>query len=253
MELLPLVRRLWRRRVLLAPGILVAAATLAAFGGTSPVTTRSALASTSVAVDTPKSQLVATAPVGADTLVWRAALLAHLMATETSKMELARRLGLGPNQVVVVDLTLAQPLVPTDTAEAATKVASSVSAPYMLTTFTSPSIPLISIKAVGPDRAEAGRLAQAAVAVLQSQASTDDRTFTSRVITDAGVLRRQPLVVSRVAPVHIKVVPTSSLSAKAIVAPLFVFLAWCTAVLLLPSRVLGRLHAGGRVHPAPTR
>ena len=37
-------------------------------------------------------------------------------------MELARRLGVAPNQVAVVDPTLAQPLVPTDTAEAATKV-----------------------------------------------------------------------------------------------------------------------------------
>ena len=42
MELLPVLRRLWRRRILLAAGILVAVATLVALGGTSPVTTRGA-------------------------------------------------------------------------------------------------------------------------------------------------------------------------------------------------------------------
>ena len=254
MELLPLLRRLWRRRVLLGAGILVAVAALVAFGGTSPVTTRGALASTSVTVDTPRSQLVAAAPAGADTLAWRAVFLAHLMATDTSKMELARRLGVSLNQVAVVDPTLTQPLVPTDTAEAATKVASSASAPYVLTTFPpNTSVPLISIQAAGPDRADAARLAEAAVAVLQSRGSTDDRPFASQVMTNAGVLRRQPLVVSQAAPVRIKVVRISSLSAKAVVVPLFVFLAWCTTVLLLSSRVSGRLHADRRAHPAPTR
>ena len=91
MEFLHLLRRLWRRRILLGAGVLVAAATLVASGGTSPVTAQGGLASTSVALDTPRSQLVAAAPVGADTLAWRASLLAHLMATNASRMELAGR------------------------------------------------------------------------------------------------------------------------------------------------------------------
>ena len=115
--------------------------------------------------------------VGADTLAWRAALLAHLMATKTSRMELARRVGVRSDQVAVVDPTLTLPLVPTDTAEAATKAASGVAAPYVLTVhLPNNAVPLISIETAGPDRSGAQRLAEAAVAVLQSQASTTRST-----------------------------------------------------------------------------
>lgn len=252
MELLHILRRLWRRRILLGAGLLVALATFVALGGTSPITARGALASTSVALDTPKSQLVAAAPAGADTLIWRAILLAQLLATKTSKTQLAGRLRVGPNQVAVVDPALDQPLVPTNTAEAATKVASPVAAPYVLaTSFPNYAVPLISIEAAGPDRAAAGRLAEAAVAVLRSQAPTDGRRFTSQVITNAGVLRRQPFVVSQVAPLRIKLVASSSLPTKAVVAPLFVFLAWCTALLLVPRASI-RLPGGRRARPTAT-
>ena len=153
----------------------------------------------------------------------------------------------------MVDPTLTQPLVPTDTAEAATKAASGVAAPYVLTTFIpNNAVPLISIEAAGPDRAAATRLAEAAVAVLQSQAPTNDRRFTSQVITDAGVLRRQPFVVSQVATVRSKLVTVSSLSTKAIVAPLFVFFVWCIAVLLLP-KASSMFPGGRRARPAATR
>lgn len=250
MELLHLLRGLWRRRILLGAGALVAAAIFVVSGGTRPVTGHGGVASTIVALDTPKSQLAAAAPVGADTLAWRAALLAHLMATKISRMELAARLGVNPDQVAVVDPMLAQPLVPTDTAEAATKVASSAAAPFVLTPFIpNAAVPLIAIGATGPDRAAAGRLAQAAVAVLQSQSQTGDRRFTSQVVTDAGILRRQPFVVSQVTPVQIKPLAISSLSIKAVIAPLFIFLAWCIGVLLL-TRGSSRFRARRRAQPA---
>lgn len=253
MELVPVLQRLWRRRVLLGVGVLVAVATFVASGGTSPVTARGALASTNVGLDTPRSQLVAAAPQGADTLAWRAVLLAHLMATNTSKAALAARLGVSPNQVAVVDPSLIQPIVATDTAEAATKVASSVSAPYVVTVYPpDPSLPLISIRAIGPNRAAAERLAEAEVAVLRSQASTSNRPFRSQVITNADVLRRQPFVVSQVSPLQTKLVAISSLSTKAVVVPLFVLLVWCTAVVLL-RRGSSRFRRGRLAESAATR
>ena len=73
MELLPIFRLIWRRRLLLGAGLVAAIAAMVVFGGKSA--TRSYVAWTQVTLDTPKSQLVAAAPAGGDTLAWRASLL----------------------------------------------------------------------------------------------------------------------------------------------------------------------------------
>src|SRR3954464_12220890 len=78
MELVPVVRLLWRRRLPLAAGLLVAA--VLAFVGGRTSAPSSGVASTRVSLDTPKSMLVDTTPAGATTLAWRAALLPHLGA-----------------------------------------------------------------------------------------------------------------------------------------------------------------------------
>ena len=245
MELLLVLRLLWRRRWLLGAGFIGAGAILVALGGTSPVTAKSSMAWTSVALDTPRSELVDPAPLGADSLAWRASIFAHLMATETSKKKLALRLGVRIDQVAVVDPTLAQPLVQTDTALAATKVALSVAAPYVLIVFlSSDTVPVVSIRAVGPDRDGAGRLAEAAVAVLQAQASTAGPRFRSPVKSGTGLLRRQPFSVEQVAPIRVKLLASTSLRLKPIIASFFVFLVWCTGVLLLP-RISRLLRVGG--------
>ncbi len=214
MEILPTLRAIWPRRLPLAGGILVSLgmilmvlAVLVTLGGRKPVTTPSAVAWTTIALETPQSQLVAVAPPGADTLTWRASLLIHLMASESSVQELARRLGVGRDQVVVVDPALATPMVPTATAQAAAKAASHNAAPYALTVFAGKSIlPLISIEAAAPDRAGAVRLAGAAVAVLESQASPRG-TFSSPIATGGKDFSRQPFMVGQVAPVRVELLP----------------------------------------------
>ena len=90
------------------------------------------------------------APVGADTLPWRASLLAHLLATQSCINELAGRLGVKPDQVAVVDPSFALPLVDTDTAAAAAKV-NTVVAPYVLTpSVPSDTLPIISLQSAAP-------------------------------------------------------------------------------------------------------
>jgi hypothetical protein len=234
MEILPSLRAIWRRRLPLAAGILVALAVLVALGGTKPVTTPNAVAWTGVALDTPESQLVAVAPPGADTLAWRASLLTHLMATETSVQGLARRLGVGMDQVVVVDPALATPLVSTSMAQAAAAAASRAVAPYALTVFVEKdSLPVISIEAAAPDSRGAERLANAAVAVLESQASPGG-AFTSQIPTGGNVFRQQAMVIGQVAPVRVKLLLVTAVPIKAIGGSFFAFLAWCAGVLLLP-------------------
>jgi hypothetical protein len=249
MELMPALRLIWRRRLALVAAAICAVAILVALGGTKPITTRSAVAWTSVALDTPKSQLVEVAPTGAGTLSWRASLLAHLLATQTTTQELAQRLGVDADQVMVVDPALAQPLVPTAMAQAAATAASDNVAPYVLTAFVeNSSLPIISLEAAAPSLVAAQRLADAGAAVFEAQASPGGR-FVSPIATNAYNFSLQPFVVRQVAPVRVEVVNSTALPMKAIGASLFVFLTFCAVALLLPATIR-RVRAAARPLPA---
>ena len=237
MELLPLVRMLWSRRYLLVAGVVVAIATAFAVGSQPPAS--SAVAWTRVALDTPTSQLVESAPVGADSLPWRASLLSHLMATDATQRQLALRLGVAPDRVAVVDSALVAPLIPASMPKKAADAAAITGAPYVLTVAVKDrSLPVISINAAAPDRAGAERLAQAAVGVLQSEASSDGRY--SSLIPTGGGRRRQSFVVQAVEGVRVKAVVARSLSIKQVGAPLLVLVGWVVAVLLGPRLVMRR-------------
>ena len=135
MELLPLLRWVWRRRLVLVGALVASVAAFVALGGSRSSATASAVAWTQVTLDTPRSQLVAAAPAGAETLSWRASLLTHLMATDASTRELAQRLGVTQNELAVVDLSFAAPIVQTSMAVASAQAASLVPAPYSLGVF----------------------------------------------------------------------------------------------------------------------
>jgi hypothetical protein len=239
MELLLMLRRLWRRRLALGVGLALAAAIAVAVGG-APASA-SAVAWTRVALDTPTSELVEAAPAGADTLPWRASLLVHLMGTDSAQQELAQRLGVPPDEVAVVDTALAVPDVPSSMALAATKAATPNGVPYVLTlALPNASLPLISVEAAAPERAGARRLAEAAVAVFESQASPGG-AYRSLIRTDGGAAPRlQPFVVlvQEVAPIQVEPVVASQRT-KQIAAAVFVLGLWCAGVKLF-TRLLRR-------------
>jgi hypothetical protein len=249
MELLPVLRSIWRRRLLVATGVLGAAVIMVGLGGTQPLTSTSAAAWTEVALDTPQSALAEVAPPGAETLSWRASLIAHLMATDTSIQDLARQVGVPASQVMLVDPALDQPLVATAMAQAATKAADRSSAPYALTVSVQNPLPLISIEAAAPGRRSAVHLADAAVTLLESESSPDG-PFTSEIATADGVLKRQPFVVEQVAPVRVKLLSSTSVPLKPIAASLVAFVLWCTAGALLLPRFARRRPARGSALPA---
>lgn len=238
MELLPFFHLVWRRRVLLGVGLVGAVALAAAIG--SPPASPSAVAWTRVALDTPTSQLVASAPAGADTLTWRASLLVRLMNGDQVQQRLARRLGVSPDKVMVVDPGLATPEVPASLPTAASDTAAMTVAPYTLTVFM-PSIylPLIAIEAAAPDRAGAERLAAAAAGILESQSSLSGARYESMIKTGGATPTLERFLVQRVAPVRTKPVSASVVPVKQIVAPVCLFAVWAGGVWLLPL-VLGR-------------
>lgn len=248
MELIPLLRRLWRRKVALGIGLVLAIGAAAAIGGSPPAA--SEVAWTRVALDTPKSELVQSAPSGADTLAWRASLLIHLMGTDAEGHELAQRLQVPPYEVAVIDNAFTLPEVPASMPLRAATAASTTAAPYVLTLgMDDPLLPVIAIKAAAPRRDAAVRLAAAAVARLQAQSSPVAARYSSKILTGGGAaLKLQQFNVEQVAPIRTKRETARSLPTKQIGVTVFVFAAWLVGTLLF--RRIMQLRRRPRLAPA---
>ena len=244
MELVPLLRLISRRRLLLVAGLVVAVALAVVVG--SPPPASSAVAWTRVALDTPRSQLVDSAPSGADSLPWRASLLTHLMTTDQTQRELAQRLHVRPDEVTVVDPMLATPIILASVPKKASDVAAVTAAPYILTlSVTNASLPMISVEAAAPDRPGAVKLAQAAVALLESHASPEG-TYSSLIPTGEAA-KLQPFLVQDVAAVRVKIVTKAAVPMKQVGAPLFLLGMWVLGVLFLPRLLRRRPQPAGAV------
>jgi hypothetical protein len=246
MELIPIIRLLWRRKLALALGFALAVAAAVALGGPPPAAGE--LAWTRVALDTPKSELVQAATSGGDTLAWRASLVAHLMGTDAEDHQLAQRLHVRPYEVTVMDSAFTLPEVPASMPVRAAAVAATSAAPYVLTIgMDNPLLPVISVQAAAPTRDGAVRLAEAAVARLDAQSSLSAARYSSMIKTGGGAaLKLQPFSVQQVAPIRVRAQTAKHLPKKPVGAFVLIFGAWLGAVLLLPRIVRRR----PRVAPA---
>src|SRR5918992_1016679 len=107
MEVVSFLNVLWRRRLLVAVGLVVALA-LGFMAGRGPATSYG-VANTRVLLDTTRSVTVENAPFGAESLPWRANLIVHLIGSEDAKRRLAQKLDIRPDQLAVVDEALSVP------------------------------------------------------------------------------------------------------------------------------------------------
>jgi hypothetical protein len=170
MGFVALLRVLWKRRVAVFVG-LVAAIAIGVVGiKTKGAPTATTSATSKVLIDTPSS-LVATAKApGALTIYSRARVVADLMATEAAEAEISRRAGLGTGELAVLGPgAAAPPLVITGIAEQASEVVRPV-APYLVSVEVTPGQPILSITAIGADRATTIALGKAAVETLPTVA-----------------------------------------------------------------------------------
>ena len=251
MELVDLARALWRRRILVAIGLL---ATLALAGKalTKPRPPASAMAWTRVIIDTPKSQLVTPAPDGMDTLIWRAHLLADLMTSQESTDAIARAAGFDPKDVRVQEPLLYTSTVPTPLPVAAQKSASSVREPYEVTLQYAWNLPVIEISTGAPDKAAAVKLAKAvtetlaaadtpspagietATKIAEAQAAIPnaDGTFPPPVDGVKGIV--QPFTAQPAADIQSRVVIARSGRLQGLMMAAVLRVMWCIAVPLLP-------------------
>jgi hypothetical protein len=231
----PVFRALWRRRALVVLGaVLALALTFKAISGTDGP---GAIATTSVMVDTPRHQLVDRSSAGVETLGWRASVLAELLGTEPAKRRIAGDVPISTGMLSVVAPELNLPPIPASLPDAASKVAASSLAPYVVTTRTDGVLPLIEIRAEAPDADQAARLAGAAVSELEAGAVLGPRPDSPRFGVD------------RVAEISARAAPGDPQVIRALAFGGTLFCLWCAAIIVLPH-ALDWWRRSGAEHPA---
>ena len=235
MELLPILRLIWRRRILLGAGLVVSLAL--ALGSAARRQSSSALAWTRVNLDTPKSQLVNSAPGGADTLPWRASLLIHLMATDATQRRLAQRSTSGRTRWRwSTPRSSCRSFRPRSRRRRRRRPGHG----RTVRADPDPDEPCRSRRSRSrPPRPTArGRNGSPPPRwpILESQSSLSAARYSSKILTGGGVaLKRQPFVVQQVAPIRAKPVTERVISPKQIGPPLLLLVLWTAGVLLLPA------------------
>jgi hypothetical protein len=235
MELVPLLRVLWRRRLVVGVGGLLAIVIAVMVGPATPV--HGGVATTRVVLDTVHSQVVYRDPKGADSLTWRAGLLTDLMATEDTRTSIARAVGVPESQLVIVIPALTAPSDPTTLPMAASEAAAIRPEHYVIAFRYDQTLPIISIETHAPNRDAATRLAAAATRALQADASPTTTDVT------------QGFVVS-VAPIQVRATVGGSGPLKAIGLAMFFFCFWSACVAVAPRLVRVLRSGSGPISPA---
>lgn len=184
-------------------------------------------------IDTRQSEIAAAAPRGADTLWWRASLLAMLLATQQERNQIARTIGVPADQVASGDVELGSPIVQAALPVAASQAATTTAVPYVLTVSTDNLLPIVRLEASAPDRTGAIRLAQAAVQELQAGASTQDTPML------------QGLSIKVANPVQARDVVVSSGHTKMAAVGLVVFGVWWLGVVAARGLIARRRRRSG--------
>lgn len=189
MELITSLRTLWRfRLVVLALGLFSCAVGLMLayrVEGPTSFTSRQyqvGVASAQALVDTPSSQVADlggedTVAVDISTLSARAGLLANLMTTSPMKEEIAARAGIAPDALIAVPPASAEPgAAAAGGANPGVKVDANDPSAHILNVtipeLQSGQIPIIAIRTQAPDEAQAAKLADQAIAVLERRLSS---------------------------------------------------------------------------------
>lgn len=238
MELVPILRLLSRRPILVAIGAVLAIAVgvLAAGGQTK----RTGTASARLVLDTARSQLIHQAPRGAETLTWRAVLLADLAGSRPLMDRIANEAGIRRNELVVVHPDLADPFLPATLPTRAAEVARVTSEKYILAVRFDEMLPIISLEAEAPDRAAAVRLVAAATDALKD-------TGTSAQATTSQI---QGLVVETAGPVRSKTIIDKPQPLLGVVMAILLFGLWSAGVAVMPRLLSLWRRVGGRPVPA---
>ncbi len=231
MELVAVLRMLWRRRLAVGAAAFVALFAGWAAGGGVAVgpfapTAKRVSASLLVQLDTPKPLLAyvrADDSEGGGAIGIQAQLFAEQMARADVKAEIVRRAGLPSDQLGVLTNRFPLPARVTPLAVKATEIAESAGTPYVLRATASEELPLIHIEASGADRATVERLVRAPAAVLASRTATGARDATRQ------------FKITALEPAAFATTASTGRGGPLVGAVVFflLFIAGCTAIVLL--------------------
>jgi hypothetical protein len=224
MELFATFALLWRHRLLLVIGAVVAVAV--GWKAMQGETTRFSVATARVVLDTPTSQVADTAPIGADTLTSRAAVLADLAQTDALRHRIAERMRIKPDELIVKAPYLSTPRVATPLPEKALEAAFAAEAPYVIAIGAVPDLPIIAVDSSAPRREDAGRLVTSAIEVLKAEADAHRG--------EPDILR---FMVEDLAPLRTREIESGPRRAMGLVAAVFVFGLWCFGVMALAAGI----------------
>lgn len=169
MEFLSILRVLARRPLLVALGLLTAAAVgVVTTGALSGAPERhSTVARSQIQIDTPNSLLVDLVAIDS-ALRAQTVLLADQLASSEQRAAIAHAAGIAPARLTVVRADAAVPPRVSPLATHAAEAAAKPRSAYVLTVSATTELPVIWIRAAGPESATVGRLAQAPTTILQS-------------------------------------------------------------------------------------
>lgn len=200
MELIPVLKLLWRKRVLVGIALLfsVAVGVVVAFRvSLLPPELHSrqhnvGVASANILIDSPKSSLADLSPLGAGALDATADLLASVLATQGLEDQIATQAGIPFDRLLVA---LPSSGLPIPTALGTTAQASgSTAAKYKLVVTTDDPQPIISLAATAPDPQSAARLANGAIQALRQY-------LNSVAVREQIPARRRPVITRLGSPV----------------------------------------------------
>lgn len=155
-----------------------------------------------------------------DTLGMRAALLADYLSADDVRAQIARRAGLEPNEVGVMSPVWSAPVLPLPLPVSATEAASVAHEPYVLTVTSNGDIPIIMLRATGPDAVRAATVVNSGIAAIGEIIATRSKG-------------RPDILVERLGPALAKTTVTGPRKAIALAGAFVVLGMWCAGIVVL--------------------
>jgi len=217
MELVAVLRALWRFRLLVVVGCVVAGGL--GYMATQGATTYQGVASTRVMLDTPTSQTLEANSLFGPSLEWRAALVGDLMASDAARDRVARGMGIPADQLYIHAPYMSVAPVAAQLPRHALEVGSASSEPYELAIQSVAKLPIITIDARAPTRAKAARLATRGAEAVKAKA-------------DEPTVPGGKFVVEKISPVRTREISSGPRKAIAAAVAIGVLALWCAAITL---------------------
>jgi hypothetical protein len=155
-----------------------------------------------------------------DTLGTRAALLADLLSTDAVRKRIAKSAALEPEQIAIITPVMGPATLPVPLAVSATEAAAVATEPYMLTVNSEGQIPIIALRATGPDALRAAKVVNAGIASIRELIASKS----------AG---RPDILVEPLGPAMAKTLVQGPRKAIAGAAAIVVLAMWCTGIVVL--------------------